>query len=308
MAKPLPNFQSELSELIPFSRVRLIAIDVDGTLLGTKGEIGTQVPAFIRKLSAMGRRVKVTIATGRAFAGASPLIHELNPVRDVPVILYNGSVVLSPHALRTIEHRTIPMPAVKDVVSIATEAAADALVYTIGKPLFAGMIDPICEIVFGFSKLKQGEGREFNGLPVRWLCDPSQLPALETAAILLETKGGSAHDLVRALRGVNISVTSSGSRYIEIRPHGVNKGTALETLSAYLNIERDRVLAVGDNDNDIEMLRWAGIGVAVKTSSDAALANSDYVCPWGPQEAIIEVLNFVKEAHRLARGTPLTRG
>ena len=95
-----------------------------------------------------------------------------------------------------------------------------------------------------------------------------------------------------------MSFTCSGASYIEIRPENSNKGAALEYVTKAQNLSKEEVLAIGDNDNDSELLVWAGIGVAISNASEAAIASSDYICRRGVAEGAIEVLRVVKEARR----------
>ena len=64
---------------------------------------------------------------------------------------------------------------------------------------------------------------------------------------------------------------------MEALPAGLNKAVGLQWLAQHLGVAAAEVLAVGDNDNDVEMLRWAGVGVAMGNSSAAALAAADWV-------------------------------
>jgi hydroxymethylpyrimidine pyrophosphatase-like HAD family hydrolase len=76
-----------------------------------------------------------------------------------------------------------------------------------------------------------------------------------------------------------LSIVPSHPILVEGLPRGLNKSVGLAWLAEHLGIARDEVLAVGDNDNDVEMLRWAGVGVAMGNSSPAALAAADWVAP-----------------------------
>jgi Cof subfamily protein (haloacid dehalogenase superfamily) len=73
-----------------------------------------------------------------------------------------------------------------------------------------------------------------------------------------------------------VEVTSSWNNNIEIMPRDVHKGTALRALSDMLHIEQSRVMAIGDNDNDIPMLKWAGYGISMGNSSDGAKAAAEF--------------------------------
>jgi Cof subfamily protein (haloacid dehalogenase superfamily) len=73
-----------------------------------------------------------------------------------------------------------------------------------------------------------------------------------------------------------VEVTSSWNNNIEIMPRDVHKGTALAMLSHMLHMEQSHVMAIGDNDNDIPMLKWAGYGVAMSNASQGARAAAEF--------------------------------
>ena len=99
-----------------------------------------------------------------------------------------------------------------------------------------------------------------------------------------------------------ISVTQSGSKYIEIRPAGSSKESGIATLAKFEKIDQKHILAVGDNDNDVELLKWVGIGVCVSNASAAAMSASRYIADYGAEDGAIQVLDLVRRAQRLAKG------
>jgi len=122
---------------------------------------------------------------------------------------------------------------------------------------------------------------------------------VEPSAILIDTseRPSAATTIEKFISETGaVTVTRSGTKYLEVRPKGSNKGVALQCAGDFLGLSRDEVLALGDNDNDIEMLEGAGIGVAVSEASPAAVASADYICRKGVAEGAVEVLRLVKHA------------
>ena len=97
MRKLLPNYEEfDLKRRRPFSRIRLVALDLDGTLLESDvSELPKKVLTLANKLKHSTHNVRLTIATGRTLRGARPLLDRLPILRDTPIILYNGSLVLT---------------------------------------------------------------------------------------------------------------------------------------------------------------------------------------------------------------------
>ncbi len=134
-------------------------------------------------------------------------------------------------------------------------------------------------------------------MTVRWQNAYAKLNFSPSAILIDIIDDQNAESLIKGeLAKLNdISFTRSSSRYIEVRPKGSNKGIALKFVAEKLHLTSQNILAIGDNDNDVEMLRWAGIGVAIAGASPSAIENSDYVCKYGAFRGTIEVLQLVKE-------------
>ncbi len=121
------------------------------------------------------------------------------------------------------------------------------------------------------------------------------------SAILIDISNSLNQEyIINATKQVkNISVTSSGNKYIEIRPKNSDKGNALRIVSEHLDIDRNEILAIGDNDNDVEMLTYSGVGVCMSDASNYAKESSDFITNSGAFEGVLEVLRLVKEINRL---------
>jgi hydroxymethylpyrimidine pyrophosphatase-like HAD family hydrolase len=85
--------------------------------------------------------------------------------------------------------------------------------------------------------------------------------------------------LLQRLVGDQATVVQSHARFVEVNPLEANKGAALAWLADTYGLPRERVMAVGDQDNDAPMIAWAGVGVAMGNGSPAALAAADWIAP-----------------------------
>ena len=289
-----------MESLRGFSKISLITADLDGTFVDTRRSRPFQTLEDLRRsLHHYRHQVSLTLATGRVLAGVQPILQGLSLQKDIPLILYNGSVVVRNKSANVIWHRTIPTRATQQVLEIARRYPVRIFAYVFRDPscgIFRLQEDQ--EWVLGWSR-DEGPSFEFNGLPVEWQRDFIINEAARPSAILIEVPSGShaatrIENLLANIRG--IACTRSGRSYIEIRPSGSDKGVALAAVAKSLGLRRENILALGDNDNDAEMLAWAGIGVAIAGSSPAAIASSDYVCRHGAAEGAVEVLRLVKHA------------
>src|ERR1039458_5444879 len=293
----IPDWQSDVSQLERFSRVRLIVVDLDGTFVRPSTSIlFPSLRELQRSLSHPNYQVGVTVATGRAWAGAKPIIEELSISRTTPIILYNGAIVIEHESQCILSQQTIPRSTVEQGAATCKSFGVPVYSYWFDDPLTAAFHGGAPERVFATGRFWS---RDLNGLDVYpW----SSLPTDSNncvAIVAIPTRKPLNEGLTPALDSISeITCTSSGNRYIEIRPVGVNKGQALRIVAEHQNIALDEVLALGDADNDAEMLQIAGIGVSVNGASEVALRSSDYTCKYGAAEGAVELMRLVKHAKR----------
>jgi len=298
--KPLPNALSDPDELRTFAQVKLIAFDLDGTLIGHVNELPGQ--RLSKLFSTVARsNVSLTLATGRSLAGVKAALGQLQGLNRMPLILYNGSVVIRPNEHALIAHNKISSLAAMSIATLVADSVdVSAFFYCIDTE--AGLLDSgaSTENVYLASLQPVVPTVEFNGMPLHLISELDFSTAKVVAILLDVTQEVSKAHLREKLKGLSdISVTTSGTRYIEIRPTGSSKAEGLKVLCNQLDIGAENVLAMGDNDNDVELLSWAGISICVDKSSDAARRVSKFYSTHGAGKAAIDVLEIIRRAQRL---------
>jgi Cof subfamily protein (haloacid dehalogenase superfamily) len=298
----LPNWENgNIETLHEFAKTRLIAMDLDGTSLESSGsQIWQKIPELIRSLGHARYQVVVTLSTGRTLFGISKLLKELSLKKGIPLILYNGSLVVEHGSFEIIYQRKIPPRDLEYIIGLGREYDIDILAYIYKSPRDILLdMESQNEYVMGWSKT-QSFTHEFNGMPIRWQDNESIGNSMPSAILINITRiPKQTSDIEKRLcECMDVSFTQSGGTYIEIRPKDSNKGVALKIVAEKRRFLKDEIIAIGDNDNDAEMLAWAGIGVAISDASEAAVAASDYICRKGVVRGVIEVLRVVKEARR----------
>lgn len=297
--RQLPNHLSPIDELKPFALVKLIVFDVDGTLVETYAQpVDRLIADFQRSLAQSSTHI--TFATGRAFNGVRPLFDSFPDLQRNPIALYNGSVVVHIPSRSVISHQWISSNATQFVVEIAKKHSTECLVYRFSdraSNISERYFDETVEVAFGRPEALI----DINGLP--YMRSSSIGPGnQQVTAILLRPPSDHREVVLGELTELDdISVTVSGATYIEVRPRGVNKAVACATIARILNVPQKETLAIGDADNDVDMLTWCEIGVAVRGASEAARMASQYVTASGPMESAIELLNIIKAAKRFRR-------
>lgn len=245
-------------------QIKLIATDMDGTLLNRKHEISEENKAAVRR--AVERGVAVTIATGRMYASALPYAKQLKV--DAPIITYNGALVKTVSG-ETLFERYIDPDAVGEIFRFCRErnwyiqAYCDDVLYVERREEKARGY----EAMAGIESVAVGE--ELYQMRER-------IPKL-----LLITEGGEASDacvkLFQAHFGGRVFATKSNPEYIEIVDPAVNKAAALDILIERLGLSREEVMAIGDSNNDLPMLRHAGVSVAMGNAADSIKECCDFV-------------------------------
>jgi len=255
--------------------IRLIATDLDGTLLSGHETISDENLRAIRK--ALSNGIVFVAASGRSADSCGRLLRRYE--MDGPIIAVNGGHVVSRRNGDTLSLHPMSRALAAECMRIFETHALHACLYTTEWIVYSSL-EALCyyeEFLTPEGKTKRRyaegvrHGRDaiadaLNGTPLKAFC--AFLPGQEAAF-------QAARDACAKLPGA--CLTSSWPDNFEVMPEGVNKAKALAELAARLDILRDEVMAFGDSDNDIEMLQWAGIGVAMENAREEVKRAADYV-------------------------------
>lgn len=246
--------------------VRLIALDMDGTLLNNALEITPHTRDVLREARARG--VTVVLATGRMHCSARPYARALG-LGDVPLVSYNGALVRMSESGRVLLHRPLAMTAARAIADYAEGRGFHLQVYVNDQYL----VREDCEKARRYAQIA-GIPPVVAGAPLAGaICArPTKMLLYEDEGILRQV----ALDL-RALAGRHVNLSFSYSYFLEIVRAGVSKAGALAWLAKRMGIDRSEIMAVGDSENDLEMLEYAGLGVAMGNASAEIRSRAGYV-------------------------------
>jgi hypothetical protein len=257
------------------SPVRLVAIDMDGTLLPTVSRGVTQRTGLALK-AAQEAGIVVAIATGRRVAYTTPLLDGLGLRADTPLITSNGAVTKTLGG-ELLEGCLMEARIARGLCGLFRQFGS--LVFTFDKPGRGALV---------VEDLEQAHERialwiENNRGAIE-IIKPLEL-ALSDGQDLIQGMVAGAISRMREAEQVLKDSEWSGScacvrteypvrdlSILDLLPAGVSKGSALARLTARLGVEREHTMAVGDNWNDIEMLEWAGQGVIMGNAAPELLA------------------------------------
>jgi len=246
------------------SKFRLIAVDIDDTLLNDRIEVSTANREALQ--NAMDVGVAVTIATGRMFRSALPVAEKLG-IRT-PIITYQGALIRDTVTKEILCERPVPLQLAQMVLEEGYRADIHMNVY-VGDSLFVDRITPEGK---GYAKLA-----EVDINPVGNLSDfLKQAPV----KILFIADPGVLDRLNRELQdkfGASLYITKSKPNYLEFMHPESTKKSGLEALAQRYGIKQEEIMAIGDSYNDIDMLEYAGMGVAMGNAPDEIKEKADYV-------------------------------
>jgi Cof subfamily protein (haloacid dehalogenase superfamily) len=249
---------------------RLAAIDLDGTLLGPDKKIGEENAAAVRKLSQNG--VQVIIASGRRHQNSIRFQRQLQ--LDGPIIACQGGLIRDGESGNVIEAHFLPQNVARQIANEGEEYGVQAIYYHLDHLYVSERNDQwldlyesrVGERAEALPSLDQLDGR--RALKIVWYGDPAVLQKVRPEVSVRYT--------------AKVDVLSTESENLEFMPRGINKAAALAKVAEQFGVPREQVLSFGDGENDVEMLAWAGMGVAMRHGNSAAIAAARLVSPPGP--------------------------
>ena len=252
--------------------VKLIALDLDDTLLDDKAEISEENVRALRACAARG--IYVVLCSGRLEAGIVPFVRRLHIAGSEAgryVIAINGCSIFDMYARRQIFMRKLSPSVLLRADEIAREAGLETQVYS-SDTIYYGTLNPWIQMDIDLCKVKGARVDDYvaflqNGSPKMLVpCDP------KTPEVLQE--------LMRKMKaefGDTAEIFTSKPFFLEILPPRCGKGQAIEWLCGHLGFGREQAMGFGDGMNDESMLRLCGFGVAMENADDYIKSVADYV-------------------------------
>ncbi len=240
-------------------RPRLVALDIDGTVVDHAGVLPADVRTAVGRVLDAG--VPVVLATGRAWHSTLPIFTELG-LSEGPVVCSNGAVTVGYPPQQILKAVTFDPT---DVITRVAELSPRTLI-------------AVEEIGVGFRLTELFPEGDLTGEMM--IEDLDQLRSRPVTRVIMRDPAGSDEDFLRLAEQLGFHGCTyfiGWSAWLDIAPEGVNKATALAEVVAAAGLEAADVLALGDGRNDTEMLRWAGRGVALGDAPAEVCEVADHV-------------------------------
>ena len=264
--------------------IKLLALDLDGTLLNSKGVVPDANRAAIR--AAEDRGVLVTIATGRRFRDGRPVGIELE--LNAPLVTHNGALIKYADSLETIAASLLPTETVMEVLRVGKGFGGDALVSADPHGRGTLLYDRVADDNIPFQRYIRWSEMLHGDDAYEAISHVDSLEAIladhEVIHVSFSGTCVRMEEMIDVLKNeLGDTVTVLPTIYprrdftlIDILPSDASKGKGVEKLALLNGLKAENVMTIGDNFNDLEMLEFAGTPVVMGNADPSLLERGEF--------------------------------
>lgn len=246
--------------------IKLIAMDIDDTLLNTKMKI-----SFFNKLAirrAVKKGIKIALASGRPTSSMIDIAKKLGIEKTGYIISFNGASIIELSTGKNIYKSAVEKELAHELIDLSRNH--DVYIHT--------YLDNeiVTENVNKYTEIES----TITGLPIRKVSSLKDAVNQSVVKLLMLENPEKLRNVESQLKnsmGEKLSMYISKPFFLEFMQLGTDKGNSLSILSDYLNIRQNEVMAIGDSYNDEAMIKWAGIGVAMDNANDDIKKIADHI-------------------------------
>ncbi|MFI3324296.1 MAG: Cof-type HAD-IIB family hydrolase [Rikenellaceae bacterium] len=265
-------------------KYKILVLDIDGTLTNSAKEITPRTLSTLERAQREG--VKIVLASGRPTYGIVPLAKQLGMDRFGGYILaFNGGKIIDAATMQTLYAQNLPQEIVPELYAAASEAQAVILSYR-GENIITEQ--PADQYVAYESHLTK-----MPAVGVDSFCEAIDFDPDKCLIV------GEAERLVPLAEQLNeryadtLSAYRSEPFFLEVVPRGIDKALSLERLLATLGVSKAEMVAVGDGYNDLSMIRFAGLGVAMANAQMEVKEAADYITDSNEEDGVASLVEKV---------------
>lgn len=262
-------------------KYKLMAIDMDGTLLNSQNEVSKRTIEAINNAKEKG--VNIVLSTGRLLSSALGYARRLH--LDNYIIACNGAIIVDREE-NLIYSKPIELDKVEEIISLGTKYNIYNHFYD-SNTLYSSH-SLVKEIINYYSTRD-------NNIEYKILQDEKAIYKLENLKpykfLFIDNNLNKLNQLHDELKSIpDISITKSWKNNLEVMAKDTSKGIGLAFLCNNLKILREEVIAIGDNENDLSMIKYAGLGVAMGNSVDVVKEEADYITLTNNNDGVAAVI------------------
>lgn len=260
----------------------ILVLDIDGTLTTSDKKITKETLDAIRIIQKRGH--KVVLASGRPTPGIYPVADALEMSKYGGYILsFNGAKIIDCTTNEVIYQKVLPSELLPEIYASAVEFGTGLITYDNEQVLVAGEVDPYIQKEAKLNKLQYKqipnflEYVTFDVNKCLMTADPEYLAEVEQK--MKERFAG------------RLSIYRSEPYFLEVVPLNVDKADSLSQLLDYLNLSKEQMISCGDGFNDITMIEYAGMGVAMANAQQLVKDVADYITLSNDDNGVVHVIN-----------------
>jgi Cof subfamily protein (haloacid dehalogenase superfamily) len=259
-------------------KYKLMAVDIDGTLLNDKGEITTATIDAIKKGVEEG--LVFTIASGRPIQGIEYLNNLLN--LDVPLITYNGAKIIMSKSKEVIFEQKLGYEYAIKILELGEKNNVTMMVWKDDK-LYVNKLNERVEKYTKITAVQpilmedSNETIKTGVTKILWYDDVEKI--------------GKYIEQIKDLLGDKINYHTSQPYFLEFNDKNASKALAMEKMGEHYGIKQSEMIAIGDGFNDLSMIEYAGLGVAMENAPEAIKSKADYITLSNNEDGIANVIN-----------------
>lgn len=256
---------------------KLIAVDIDGTLLNDKRELTEGNIEAIRE--AVDKGVIFTIATGRPVQGVVNFIEALK--RDIPFITYNGAMVITGKSREIIYERKLNEDDARIIINWGREHGSTVMVWK-NNNLYVTALDERAERYRNISKVE--------AIPIKDLDEVVKGGVSKVLWYNDVDKINEHQKIIGQYISENVNYHTSMPYFLEFNDKLASKAIAMENLGRHFGIKQNEMIAIGDGYNDLSMIEYAGLGVAMDNAPDEIKQRADFVTLSNNEDGVAHVI------------------
>ncbi len=259
----------------------MLVTDIDGTLLDKDEKVPEETKLVLQALRERG--FITTIATGRPLPDAEPVAREINI--NAPLICYNGALTIDIYTRHRVAERYIPPELIVKAIGILRKYEYEASVFHDDIALIGQLNDKTRWYTGMIRKGRHEAVGDLEGYIASSGISSPKIFAIGDRGENAKVPEGLLKELSRDFE------VSYENINLEISLKGVNKGSGVKSLAEAFKVNREDVICIGDGFNDVSMLKYAGLGIAMGNADENVKAGADYTTLANTENGLLKIVN-----------------
>lgn len=264
------------------TKYKILVLDIDGTLTDSKKRISRVTKRALRK--AQNKGVKIVLASGRPTPGIVPVAEELGFKEHGGYILsFNGGKIINYSEDNTVFESVLPGEIIPSLYSDSVENNVSIISYDKTSVLTETPDDEYIIKEAALNKMPITEVKSF--------VEAVQHPVTKCLMTGEPTHLAEVEQKIKVKYGESLSIYRSEPYFLEIMPKGIDKAQSLSRLLQHLGLTKEQMIACGDGFNDLSMIKYAGLGVAMSNAQKIVKRSADYITFTNDENGVAHVVD-----------------